>query len=397
MEGEKRTLTVKGLRIPTRCDTVEQFIAKFHRFCEHGAVFIPNAKRDVGVDTAFSFDLATGQSALCGLGTVLDHFTTSDNRFGRPGIVVGVSRLQRDTQRVYEDMLVARAAVATSEHEPEPEPRPTTTPGMLAAAGDRATPTPWMKPRTMTGAIEIVDSVTVRAATLAAPKRPRSAPLVAVTAPLAATAAAPAVLPEPAEEPAAAPPPAELASSVLSPPMLEPIAPPSPGALANASTTYPLEEVAAAPVAATPMSSAASVAVASAPHKLALRRYLRIGAPVVAVAAIGIAFVGTRGGAPPAESPSITAPASGSSAPAEKPSETVPTAVKPAAAVAPTPAVPPPPTDEVAVPKPVAAKPVAAKPIAGKAVTKKHSPKHPAATTKKKPTPPRKCTSPPCS
>jgi hypothetical protein len=67
-----RAVHVKGLRIATRCLTTGEFVAKFHRFCEDAVIFIPHANRPVGSDTAFSFDLASGGSALCGLGTVLD-------------------------------------------------------------------------------------------------------------------------------------------------------------------------------------------------------------------------------------------------------------------------------------------------------------------------------------
>ena len=105
----------KGLRIATPCATVEQFIAAFHRFCEESSFFISTLSlRPIGIETAFSVDLSNGQSMLRGFGVVLDAWPTAANRFGRPGVRIGVHELTADTKGVFEQLLIARA-IAQSE------------------------------------------------------------------------------------------------------------------------------------------------------------------------------------------------------------------------------------------------------------------------------------------
>jgi hypothetical protein len=161
-----------GLRVATRCESREQFVAKFHRLSESCAVFIPSAHRTVGTDTAFAFTLADGSVALAGTGTVLDQFTSNDNRFGRPGVVVGIVQLQRDTERVFEDMLIEQALHAAGQPAAPPKPASAelppmrrTPPPMQAVRPDlpgmppqRDTPTPWIRDQRLTGAIELFDA-----------------------------------------------------------------------------------------------------------------------------------------------------------------------------------------------------------------------------------------------
>jgi hypothetical protein len=264
MGGTRKTLHANGLRISTRCETVEQFVGKFYRFCEDCAIFIPGAKRQVGIDTAFSFDLVGGQSVLCGLGTVLDHFETNDNRFGRPGIVLGISRLQASTKHVFDDMLVERAVKASARNarndagknapparhlgapssgpdatpSPGPDgwqerpPRARLTTDPFGDASGRLTPTPQAKTRAVTSAVEIMDSVAVKAATVPSPKpRTRTAPIAVITVPARATGPISAVVPSARPEVVVEAP---LVMATLPPPASE-----RPAQLANASSTIP--------------------------------------------------------------------------------------------------------------------------------------------------------------
>ena len=121
----------KGLRIATRCTSIEQFVAAFQRFCDEQSFFISTlATRPVGLETAFSVDLAGGEPALRGLGIVLDAWPTADNPFGRPGVHIGVRRLTVDSDRVFEQLLIAKAAASQDKPVPEvqqiaaPEPAP---------------------------------------------------------------------------------------------------------------------------------------------------------------------------------------------------------------------------------------------------------------------------------
>jgi hypothetical protein len=465
MGEERKTLHANGLRIATRCETAEQFVAKFHRFCEDGAIFIPSAKRQVGIDTAFSFDLIGGQPALCGLGTVLDHFETHDNRFGRPGIVLGISRLQANTKRVFDDMLVERAVKAASgdaprDATPPPARRPapdlspapaarreepgraraTTDP--FAGATDRITPTPQAKARAVTSAIEIVDSVAVKAAMLASPKpRTRTAPIAVVSLPTRATGP----MPGPTSTPAASERHAQLANASSTiprsaipeepPPELEAGArdsgSPEPAPrLADSSRSYAQAAIALEPepalgqaVPAAPFASPpGQVVQPAAPRARGRgipggRRLWRIAAGLAAASLIGFAVIVVTSGSNPRTAEAVSEPASNAKA-AEPSAATLPPAQREAV-----PADDPPPTDmrspaapdssdaarEIAEPdspppqqvvkpsagkkpivkkavvkkrvahKPVAKKPVAKKPVAKKPVAKKPGTKKPAA------------------
>lgn len=110
------TSKTKGLRIATRCGSIEQFIATFQRTTDARSFFIPAlAQRPVGLETAFSVDLSNGTPALRGLGIVLASWPTTDNPFKRPGVQIGVRRLTPDSERVFEQLLIARAGAVASE------------------------------------------------------------------------------------------------------------------------------------------------------------------------------------------------------------------------------------------------------------------------------------------
>jgi hypothetical protein len=78
LESMATATKTKALRIATRCVTVEQFIATFHRFCDETSFFISTlGTRPVGLETAFSIQLEDGKPVLQGLGVVLDAWTTA--------------------------------------------------------------------------------------------------------------------------------------------------------------------------------------------------------------------------------------------------------------------------------------------------------------------------------
>ena len=110
----------KGLCIETRCYTVEQFIATFQRYCEDAAILIPNARRDVGTTLPFSFDLVHEDGVLIGIGTVVEELANADNRFGRPGIVLSVQKLKRESIAVFERMIAARREAESARAAPAP-------------------------------------------------------------------------------------------------------------------------------------------------------------------------------------------------------------------------------------------------------------------------------------
>jgi len=143
------TQSSKGLRVRTKCRDVEEFVQTFHRFCEDSAVFISHARRSVGEVVAFSFELADGTPALSGLGAVIEHFATADNRFGRPGVVIALHRLVRSARRVFDDLTRARTSARqdrTLDQMPLAEARAVTS-IFQAIDPETLTPMPQLAPR----------------------------------------------------------------------------------------------------------------------------------------------------------------------------------------------------------------------------------------------------------
>ena len=66
--------------------------------------------RPVGLETAFSIDLASGAPALRGLGIVIETWSTPGNRFGRPGLLLGMRKLTADSEGVFARLLAAHVA-----------------------------------------------------------------------------------------------------------------------------------------------------------------------------------------------------------------------------------------------------------------------------------------------
>lgn len=145
----------KALCVATRCATVEQFIATFHRFCDDSTFFVATlATRPVGLDTAFSIQLEDKTPVLRGLCSVVEAWATPANRFGRPGVRLAVKRLTNESILVFRQLQIARKAAEAAE-----------------AAGVVAAPV-------ASGAIHIVDTVpplTVPIATATIPASPDTA------------------------------------------------------------------------------------------------------------------------------------------------------------------------------------------------------------------------------
>ena len=92
---------------------MDQFVAAFHRFCDAQTVFISTLNpRSVGLETAFSIDLADHTPALRGVGVVLQSWGTPQNPYGRPGLQLGIRRLTADSEPVFDRLLFAREAMA---------------------------------------------------------------------------------------------------------------------------------------------------------------------------------------------------------------------------------------------------------------------------------------------
>lgn len=136
----------KALCVATRCTSVEQFVATFHRFCGDDQTFFvaTMTSRPVGLETAFSIQLADKQPVLRGMCIVLDAWETPENRYRRPGIRLGIKRLTADSQVVFDRLKAASRAPANVEATPPPGPAPSPPSASSPASslGSAASPSP---------------------------------------------------------------------------------------------------------------------------------------------------------------------------------------------------------------------------------------------------------------
>lgn len=166
----------KGLCIATRCASVEDFVARFHPFCDETSIFVTtNITRPVGTESQFAILLADKTPVLRGWCIVFDAWTDANNPYHRPGMRLGVHRLTVSSKTVMDQLLATRRAALAAgkplvqrtqpiliEKErsatmiglpPVREPkRPVTV--KIPSIGDRPA-----TPRTITGAVPVVVAV----------------------------------------------------------------------------------------------------------------------------------------------------------------------------------------------------------------------------------------------
>ena len=125
--GSAEVRRTKGMRIATPCKTVDEFVDTFHSCCDQSSFFIATrSMRPVGLESAFSIDLADGQPMLRGYCTVAEAWSTGNNRFKRPGVLIRLQQLTSDSRRLLDRLLAAtKAAGATGPSGPSGVPEPT--------------------------------------------------------------------------------------------------------------------------------------------------------------------------------------------------------------------------------------------------------------------------------
>jgi hypothetical protein len=100
---------VKGLRIATRCESLEEFITAFHRNVDEESFFIATRDtRPIGLESAFAIELVDGTPALRGRCIVLQVWKDGSNPFKHPGLLLGIKRLTASSLTVFEQLLVTR-------------------------------------------------------------------------------------------------------------------------------------------------------------------------------------------------------------------------------------------------------------------------------------------------
>jgi hypothetical protein len=118
-DGTRRDIQAtqaSGICITTSCQTVDQFVAMFQRYCDGSAIFIADTQRPVGASVMFSFELRDKTPVLVGKGTVTEQFTDMQNPFGRAGSLVSIRKLTRDSVAVMQRMLAERKHACVEQH-----------------------------------------------------------------------------------------------------------------------------------------------------------------------------------------------------------------------------------------------------------------------------------------
>ena len=111
MGNPEATVDVMVIRVVTRFTTTEQFVAGFQQLCTETTCFIPTHHgKQIGIETGFSIRLADGTPMLRGLCVVDEVWTTGDNPYKRPGVMLSIRCITVDSRAVFEQIQLARLA-----------------------------------------------------------------------------------------------------------------------------------------------------------------------------------------------------------------------------------------------------------------------------------------------
>jgi len=101
---------VRGFVVATKCETVEDFIEKYHSRADESSIFVGIVEeRVLGTECAFAILLANKTPVFAGICQVLDIFRDSNNPYRRRGMRLGIRRLGFTSERILGE-LTARAA-----------------------------------------------------------------------------------------------------------------------------------------------------------------------------------------------------------------------------------------------------------------------------------------------
>jgi hypothetical protein len=102
---------VRGFVVATKCDTVEDFIERYHSRVDERSIFVGIVEeRVIGAECAFAILLADQHPVFAGICEVLGVFKDGNNPYRRRGMMLGIRRLGITSERVLADMLARRAS-----------------------------------------------------------------------------------------------------------------------------------------------------------------------------------------------------------------------------------------------------------------------------------------------
>jgi hypothetical protein len=101
---------VRGFVVATKCDTVEDFIEKYHQRVDDESIFVGIVEeRVLGAECAFAILLSNQTPVFAGICEVLDVLKDANNPYRRRGMRLGIRRLGVTSERVFADMLARRS------------------------------------------------------------------------------------------------------------------------------------------------------------------------------------------------------------------------------------------------------------------------------------------------
>ena len=104
-----------GFCFTTRLETVDDFIGRFHAACDKGSLFLKTAtKLPTGERCEFKILLANKSPVLAGSAVVLEVFEGTTNRFGQPGVRLGIEQLSPESEDVFARLLAMRESKRTA-------------------------------------------------------------------------------------------------------------------------------------------------------------------------------------------------------------------------------------------------------------------------------------------
>jgi len=105
----------KWIRITTRYRSVAELIERMHAYCDESSLFVATrAAAPVGTEAPFELLLGHGRAVLRGWCVVLEVWSTRDNRYRRPGVLLELQGMTPNSRRVFDELRAARAAAQTS-------------------------------------------------------------------------------------------------------------------------------------------------------------------------------------------------------------------------------------------------------------------------------------------
>ncbi|HSD90922.1 MAG TPA: hypothetical protein VLB44_25535 [Kofleriaceae bacterium] len=109
------------MRIATRCRSVDQFVAMSARYIDGSSLFVATlVTREVALDLEFVVLLADGTPVLRGRAVVREAWSTADNPFRLPGLLLGVRMLTPRSKEVFDRIRGAAGRAATHRRVAQP-------------------------------------------------------------------------------------------------------------------------------------------------------------------------------------------------------------------------------------------------------------------------------------